>query len=616
MIGLTNAWQAQMLKLPVQKPCTVRFENQTCDGIIEGFDEHNRPIVVVNQPKPPHRDHVSTLKALTSADGSKILKPSDISSNGRKQKKKREASQTVVTEKPKPHTADMDLRSAITFEDYYAQQPGRMVHEEESHHLNSSDPSEDEIIITVGSLVKILSDGDVGMVAEMVDCGKDSEESKCKVILQQPAVKEGHLLITKWVPKADLSLWTMDMPSKWTGRIVMCPVPGSRVMTRDADKKTGTLTAEEGPNIGSRAWVRWDDGTKSLMSIGAEEEATLDLIFDHQVMTKSQLPVKGQMVSVGPMGVNAKWAIYQRVIKATDRTQCGTVVEYSTDFGLHVVYDRKTVDGKLEEWIGEHCEQLIFQHRPWKLPKPGQALTLPNGCDAHPGAEQFEYLIGYLVVDWRTSKQGTLLRIGDDKTLTIYWDNQLQPGASKVTCSLREQLDLRTAAVTCRFLSTVRDSSSAHAHGCGSVQGRVMTKAPKAGMRVTSGPHYRCRTPNDPSANFYGTVLYPSYEDTVTVLVDSSPWPTRFKIGLDNEYELCHADDDWTVPRFGQLVTRGVLHARVARSLSELQSGKNWGTIFDMGARDSTHWVRVVWHDTEKVETIPSLPDGIRFADY
>ena len=108
-----------------------------------------------------------------------------------------------------------------------------------------------------------------------------------------------------------------------------------------------------------------------------------------------------------------------------------------------------------------------------------------------------------------------------------------------------------------------------------------------------------------------GTILRGEDHQEVTVLLDNKAWPMAFSIGKKGKYALSYADQSWKEPKHGQLVMKAIIGTRVVRSFAELNNGRNRGTIFDVDPRSGA--VRIVWHETEKVEKVCRLPDNLRY---
>jgi hypothetical protein len=189
--------------------------------------------------------------------------------------------------------------------------------------------------------------------------------------------------------------------------------------------------------------------------------------------------------------------------------------------------------------------------------------------------------------------------VDDENELDIWWD----------TTGLECMTESRAAA-TCRYVPVnVGYRPSPSLSQVGQVLTRVTNRPGQC--RVRRGPH---PIPNH-SSNVLGTVITTNSDsgsETVTVQLDNKPWPLVFPIGKGGRFSLCYADNVWKEPRRGQLVTRGVVGAQVVRTFAELYTGRNRGTIFDSGC-DGTK-IRIVWHDTEKIETVSCLSAMLRYV--
>ncbi len=501
-------------------------------------------------------------------------------------------------------------------------------------HISGDEVSEEEI---EGMTVSASSSSDVKYTVVME--GLFPPKKELEETPEQLSGLQGdtHCIVTKICKISELTLDNNKVPiEEWTSKLVLQYQQYARVHMLKNPNRKGTITrALNVPPLCqiseiNMVSVKFDkEERQQSCSIGRCD--IYDLVFDQHIF---EMPEQGQLVCSGPSHINAERILYHRVMlsrenspsggngdsKNEDQRMTGTLVSYSPHYGLHIILDQKNAKQKDEIWVEEKEAEYIFTNPCWKTPIFHQALTVPHQYKS-------QNFLGQRVKDTKGKKLGTLVAIRD----LLDEDSRVEKGEEEyheMTSSMRkknlksfdiwwdcskemENLTEPQAAGTLRFLGNVVDEQSDEClhqkQRCLVLTGQVVTKARK-GYRVMRGPHF----PNTHGANVLGTILNGTDDDEVMVQLDNKSWPLTCPIGKNQKFALCYANQHWVSPMHGQLVTRGMRGARVVRCFAELHNGKNWGTVFSVDSETGS--IRIIWHDTEKVEKVSHLPDNLRFV--
>ena len=295
-------------------------------------------------------------------------------------------------------------------------------------------------------------------------------------------------------------------------------------------------------------------------SIGNEEN--YDLIFDKQNNFEFK---KGQLVTLGipPFEKEFRDKLLLKRVYNYANSEYGTIVDVMSS-KVKVIFDFCDK----EEWCYFQDFCLVFTDSAPKL----------NSCLVIPAASNSETFLGNRVRKINSKELGTITKITEDG-ITIWWDK----------LHLKNYTPLE-ASQNVKFFN-------------------VENAGINPGQIVTFYTRYaRVRSVVD---NALGTII----EDKgkmVSVLMDEKAWPLTFNIGNDNEFSLYFDDQKWVRPCHGQLVTKPIQGATVARSIGDIRSRRSLGTIFTFNYVKTC----IIWHENENTEHIMTLPDHLRFAVY
>lgn len=506
-----------------------------------------------------------------------------------------ESSKPRIVGEQKPATSNtlsmLELSSAISYDDYFYITP--------SQETTCDDKKKN--IIKVGDLVyynNVNCPSETylrmrGIVTHINEINMNENESfeKYTVVMDQFTSSnhiDNFIVMSKICRFEELDLVESLSLIDLKDTLVLKFEKYARIYCLKQPNRKGTMTHSLSvPGvICKRVFVTLDDEEKpQCFSIGENE--VYELVFDDQVMMEA--PKNGQLVCAGMNSINSEKILFSRVINRYDNSCVGTLISYSPDFGLHIVLDKQNSSNKNELWSIENEHEYIFINQGLQIPKPNQAVTLPR-TSLLAEEQNCKHVLGMRVKDIKCDRVGTIVGIciiNEGNELSVWWDN-----------GKMDTLKESQSGATCRFAL----SSNIECVG------QVVTTV-KKGFRVTRGPHM-CSSHGN---NVLGTIISGNeMEKTVSVLMDDKAWPITFSIGKDAQFTLSYANQHWETPVKGQLVTKGVRGCRVARCFAEIHNGKNWGTIYDVKSGGSA--IRIIWHDTEKIEKISHLPDNLRFV--